>query len=527
MLGVSLQVEVGQLALVVGSSGCGKSTLLRCLNGLVPHFSGGTLEGRIRVNGRDPVRLGPAEMCKHVGFVFQDPEAQFVVDQVEDEIAFALENSGISRAEMHARVQFVLETLDLVRLRDRKLDTLSGGERQRVAIASALSLQPAILALDEPTSQLDPQAAEGLLETLVALKDRLQLTILLVEHRLERVLPFADQVIYLETGRHGVISGSPRAVLSQIPVRPPVTKLAQAFGWEPLPLTVEEAQEMHEDKLESTSWQPASQDRAVQPAFPTVSGPVPPILKAGEIVAGYGNEQVLHGLNLELYPGEVLVLMGANGAGKSTLLRCLAGLNRPRQGSIKLAGKNTAGLEVADICLQVGYLPQDPNALLFADTVQDELLITLRNHQLSSQDYPPKPLLERLGLASLAQAYPRDLSSGERQRVALGAVMIPRPPVLLLDEPTRGLDYSAKESLVDLLNRWKSEGTAIILVTHDVELAASVATRVAWMENGEIKQIGLPAEIFGMSSAFTPQIARLFPGSGWLTVQDVLSAKLQ
>ena len=464
-------------------------------------------------------------MCRYVGMVFQDPEAQFVTDQVEDEIAFALENSAFSRTEMQSRVRFVLEELDLVTLRERKLDSLSGGERQRVAIASALAFQPTVLLLDEPTSQLDPQAAEGLLQILVALKKRLQLTIVLVEHRLERILPFADKLIYLDASLSGAISGPPSQVQHQIPLNPPVVALAKALGWEPVPLTVANARKFLNQPEERLRWQdiePAIPDSQFAPVRDI---PTTPAVHVTDISAGYDTADVLHRVSLDLFPGETLVVMGPNGAGKSTLLRCLVGLTRIRRGSIEIAGQSIAGLDVAEICLHVGYLPQDPNALLFADTVQDELLLTLRNHQLSSQDYAPMSVLESLGLASLAEAYPRDLSSGERQRTAMGAVMVTRPGVLLLDEPTRGLDYIAKAGLVELLNIMKSEGMAIILVTHDVELAACVASRVAWMEAGEITKIGSPIDILTQTSQFCPQIAKLFPGTGWLTVKDVLAAK--
>jgi energy-coupling factor transport system ATP-binding protein len=223
-------------------------------------------------------------------------------------------------------------------------------------------------------------------------------------------------------------------------------------------------------------------------------------------------------------------LLGRNGAGKSTLLRTIVGLVRPRRGQIRVAGRDIAGLDVAQICQRVGYLPQDPNALLFADTALEELFITLRNHGLASNGrvaaglIPPQQLLEQLGLGDKAGDYPRDLSAGERQRVALGAVTVTRPGALLLDEPTRGLDYQAKELLVELLARWRDEGMAILLVTHDVELAALVADRVVLLSQGEIIASGAPAEVLGTSPLFAPQVARLFPGTGWLTVKDVLGA---
>ena len=220
---VALHVPEGGFALVVGPSGCGKSTLARCVGGLVPHFSGGALRGKISVGGHDPVELGPGGMSRLVGYVFQDPEAQAVMDRVEDEIAFALEHAGLPRQEMRVRVEETLDLLDLAALRDRTLDSLSGGERQRVAIGAALALRPRILVLDEPTSQLDPQSAEDVLQALVRLNHDLGLTILLVEHRLERVLPFVDQVIFLSVS--GALSGPPEAVMPQVALAPPLITL--------------------------------------------------------------------------------------------------------------------------------------------------------------------------------------------------------------------------------------------------------------------------------------------------------------
>jgi energy-coupling factor transport system ATP-binding protein len=229
-------------------------------------------------------------------------------------------------------------------------------------------------------------------------------------------------------------------------------------------------------------------------------------------------------VDLKLYPGEIVVMMGPNGAGKSTLLRSLIGLIPIESGSIQVGGTDIAGRSVADICQQVGYLPQDPNALLFADTVLEELLITLRNHRLDAigSINGANLLLSRLGLGNKANDYPRDLSTGERQRVAMGAVMVTHPGALILDEPTRGLDYQAKKILLELLHGWREEGMAILLVTHDVELAVQAADRVILLENGLITGDGLPAKELADSPIFSSQVAKVFPGRGWLTVEDAI-----
>lgn len=519
---VNLDIPEGALALLVGASGSGKSTLLRCLNGLVPHFSGGTFSGNIQSAGLDPVKVGPQVMSRRVGFVFQDPEVQFVLDRVEDEIAFALENAAIPPNVMHQRVTQVMEQLNISALRHRRLETLSGGERQRTAIASALALQPRVLVLDEPTSQLDPHSADEVLKSLVELKVNLGLTIILAEHRLERILPYADQVIYIDPHQPGVLSGEPGEILPRIPLHSPLISLGKSLGWQPLPRSIEEARLYTHILQFERSYR--NNHTPVEPITLVAQKPTP-ILSAENLSHQYGNHTALEQVSLEVYPGEIMALMGANGAGKSTLLRCLVGLIRPDSGRIWMDGLETTRRDVSDICLNVGYLPQDPNALLFADTVLDELQITLRNHHrlpLRSGDLSPEILLERLGLADKAHLYPRDLSTGERQRVALGSIMITQPKLLLLDEPTRGLDPAAKTHLAELLRGWRSEGIATILATHDVELAANLADRVMILEAGKVIAQGPTRTVLNSSPGFMPQIAQLFPGRGWLTPQDVI-----
>ena len=549
---INLELPEGELILVIGPSGAGKSTLLRCINGLAPHFSGGVLAGNIRVGEFDPVQATPQVMSRHVGFVFQDPEAQFVMDRVEDEIAFALENAAIAPEEMRVRVEETLDLLDLTPLRDRALSTLSGGERQRVAIAAVLALRPQILVLDEPTSQLDPKSAEDVLAALVRLNTDLGLTILVAEHRLERVLPYVDKILYLPADGSSPLLDEPRAVLAQIDLAPPLVRLGKALGWQPLPLTIKEG-------LRYSRRQASNGKATVVPQLSPAAAPSErtPFVCARNVHAAYGGVEVLHGLSLDVHPQEIVALMGRNGSGKTTLLKCLVGLVRPVQGEIRVDGRSIVGVDVADICRQVAYLPQDPNALLFAETVNEELAITLHNHDLiakrsanaliakrsanaliakrsgnsliakrSSGALPvhARALLEKLGMAGHAESYPRDLSAGERQRAALAAITVTQPRALLLDEPTRGLDYAAKRQLAELLRRWREEGMAIVVVTHDVELAAEIADRVVLMSQGEVIAQGDPAQVLGASPLFAPQVAKLYPNSGWLTVEDALHA---
>lgn len=508
---VTLTVPRGAFALLVGPSGCGKSTLLRCFDGLVPHFSGGQISGEVRVAGLDPVQVGPQGMSQTVGFVFQNPEAQFVVGRVEDEVAFGLENLGVSGEEMRRRVEETLRLLDLWDLRQRAIHTLSGGEQQRTAIAAALVLRPTLLVLDEPTSQLDPQAAEEVLDTLQRLHRDLGMTILLAEHRLERVLPLADTLIILEAdGRlrwHGPVAEG----LEHLPFAPPLIRLGRKLGWQPLPRSLEAAR-----PLAARLPRPMARPTPAPPA-PSASAN----LQVTQLSAGYNGQRVLHEVNLRLDGGEILALLGHNGSGKSTLLKAILGILPLQGGRVALDGEDIGTWNTARRARRIAYLPQAPDALLFAESVLDEWRVTLRNHNLRLHDGALQALAERLGLRASLRCYPRDLSVGERQRVALGAVTVTRPAFLLLDEPTRGLDAPAKERLGTLLRAWRDNGMGILLVTHDVELVAQLADRVAVLQAGRLRVVDTPRQAFLACPTFAPQTLRLFPDMPWLTPEAV------
>jgi energy-coupling factor transporter ATP-binding protein EcfA2 len=514
---LSLEIEEGEFLLVIGPSGAGKSTLLRCLNGLVPHFYGGTIAGQVRVAGRDPLALGPRGMADLVGFVLQDPEAQFVVDKVEDELAFALENQGLDPLLMRKRVEEALDQLNIADLRGRSVHTLSGGERQRVAIAAVMTLQPRVLVLDEPTSQLDPQAAEEVLDTLVKLNHDLGLTVILSEHRLERVVQYVDRILYLPGEGQPPILDEPRAVLQQVDLTPPLITLAKALGWSPLPLTIKEGRKF------------ASR----QGTRPKAQGPIPQFPNSPITISvqglgfSYNGHPALQDVSLEVHRGEFVALMGRNGSGKTTLLKQLVGLLKPDRGQVEVSNPqypislNTRQATVEEIIRLVGYVPQNPNALLFNDTIRQELDFTRRGHRLPPGDY--RPLLDTLGLTAYADHYPRDLSVGERQRVALASILVAEPDILLLDEPTRGLDYPQKAALTTFLQQEKARGRTILMATHDVELVAQCADRVILLGDGQVVVDGPARQVMGESLVFASQINKLFRDPALLTVEDALA----
>lgn len=516
----TFEIPQGAFCLVCGPSGSGKSTLLRLINGLVPHFSGGHVEGKITVTSIDPTQAGPAQMSRLVGFVFQDPETQFVLDNVEDEIAFNLENAAVSPKQIAQRIDETLQALGILHLRQRRLESLSGGEKQKVAIATVLSLAPPILILDEPTSQLDGQSAEEVLTLIQTLARQRSLTIVVAEHRLDRLLHFADQLIYLPGEGLPPLVGEPRSILHQMEAVPPVVQLGKRLGVHPLPLSVVEGQRMLQslgiDRLNHRA--PQSRSERTKP------GTSQAILSVENVGVSFGKTQALSDVSLQLFPAQITCLMGANGAGKTTLLRAILGLVPLRQGRIWLQSKEITSLPTWQRSRSIGYLPQDPNALLFSETVLEELTLTLRNHALPIDQGRVNYLLEKLGLSAYAPCYPRDLSVGERQRVALGAILITEPLILLLDEPTRGLDERAKGKLGELLRIFKEKRMAILLVTHDVEFMLTLADRLCVLREGKIIADGNPGEVLRQTDIPPAQLLQLFPDQNFRCIEEVWEA---
>jgi len=521
---VTFDIEEGEFVLVIGPSGSGKSTLLRCINGMIPHFYGGTFAGAVRVAGLDPVELGPKGMAHLVGFVLQDPEAQFVVDTVEDELAFAMENQGLSMTLMRKRIEEVLDQLSIAHLRHRRISSLSGGEKQRVAIASVLTLQPKVLVLDEPTSQLDPQAAEEVLTVLQKLNEDLGLTILLSEHRLERVAQYADRILWVPAPGRPPALGAPAEILAQVDLTPPLITLAKAMGWRPLPLTIKQARPFA--RRAGLVGQPSLQDEesVIRQRPPNAAPQDSLTVDMRDVWYAYpGTDQpALRGIHLQVNRGEFLALMGRNGSGKSTLLKHIIGLLQPQRGQVLVAGHDTRRHSVEELARFVGYVPQNPGALLFQDTLRDELEFTLRNHGIPPRDYTP--LLRALGLEPHLERYPRDLSVGERQRAALAAILVVEPQVILLDEPTRGLDYPQKRSLAGFLKEQKAQGRTVIMSTHDVELVAECADRVVILGEGEVIVDGPARKVMTSSMIFSSQVNKLLRDDRFLTVEDVLAS---
>ncbi|MER7534684.1 ATP-binding cassette domain-containing protein [Streptomyces sp. NPDC097704] len=564
---VDLTVPEGELVLLVGPSGVGKSTLLGAVSGLVPHFTGGTLTGRVTVDGRDTRVHPPRELADLVGTVGQDPSAHFVTDTVEDELAYGMESLGLAPGVMRRRVEETLDLLGLAELRDRPIATLSGGQRQRVAIGSVLTPHPKVLVLDEPTSALDPSAAEDVLAVLQRLVHDLGTTVLLAEHRLERVVQYADQVLLLPEA----VMGPPAEIMAVSPVHPPVVALGRVAGWDPLPLTVRDARRRAgalKARLEGRDpagllphpspyaqgrgGTPTSRNRgsAPDPVRPSavssnagraelpapsaggfflfrrrrtqVTAPATPLVLAEGLAVRRARVEALRRIDLQVEAGETVALMGRNGAGKSTLLSTLVGMIEPTAGSVRVAGRAPHATDPRDLIHQVGLVPQEPRDLLYADTVAAECAAA--DADAGAEPGTCRALAEELLPGIADDTHPRDLSEGQRLALALAVVLTGRPPLLLLDEPTRGLDYAAKARLVTRLRALAADGHAIVLATHDVELAAELAHRVVIVADGEVVADGPTAEVVVSSPAFSPQVAKILAPQPWLTVEQVEAA---
>ncbi|MEU9193928.1 ABC transporter ATP-binding protein [Streptomyces hundungensis] len=537
---VELAIPEGELVLLVGPSGVGKSTLLGTVSGLVPHFTGGTLRGRVTVDGRDTRTHKPRELADLVGTVGQDPLAHFVTDTVEDELAYGMESLGLAPAVMRRRVEETLDLLGLAELRDRPIATLSGGQQQRVAIGSVLTPHPKVLVLDEPTSALDPAAAEDVLSVLQRLVHDLGTTVLLAEHRLERVVQYADQVVLLPSPGAPPLMGTPADIMKVSPVHPPVVALGHLAGWTPLPLSVRDARRRSGPLRTELSTRVVAEPRAeTRPAEPRPRPAAPRTLTrlfrrpqttpaptgtatATALGVRRGRVEALRRVDLTVAPGEIIALMGRNGAGKSTLLNTLVGMVEPTTGSVTVGGRTPHRTPPAELIREVGLVPQEPRDLLYANTVAAECAAA--DADAGAAPGSCRALVSALLPGVRDDTHPRDLSEGQRLALALAIVLTGRPPLLLLDEPTRGLDYAAKARLVEVLRALAAEGHAIVLATHDVELAAELAHRVVILAGGEVVADGPTAEVVVSSPAFAPQIAKVLAPQHWLTVSQVREA---
>ncbi|MFD5409296.1 ABC transporter ATP-binding protein [Streptomyces nojiriensis] len=498
-------------------------SLLGAVNGLVPHFTGGTLYGRVLVDGRDTAEHPPRELADVVGVVGQDPLDGFVTDTVEEELAYAMEQLAIPPATMRKRVEETLDLLGLADLRHRALHELSGGQQQRVAIGSVLTAHPRILVLDEPTSALDPTAAEDVLAAVTRLVHDLGVTVLLAEHRLERVVQYADRVIHLP-GDGRVVCGPPAEIFRTSSIAPPIVELGRAAGWDPLPLSIRDARRAAapvRSRLAGTTPPPVRPDPAADPAA---------LLRARGVTVAYQGVPAVREAGLHLRGGEITALMGRNGSGKSSLLWALQGSGPRKAGTVHIpaadGGKDAdpQKLSAAEARRLVGLVPQTPTDLLYLESVKQELDQADSESGAGADAPAARGILDRLAPGIDDAAHPRDLSEGQKLALVLAIQLSAAPKVLLLDEPTRGLDYRAKAELIRIVDDLAAEGRAVVISTHDVEFVARAADRVVVMAEGDIVADGPTGEIIVASPVFAPQTAKILAPLPYLTVAQVAAA---
>jgi energy-coupling factor transport system ATP-binding protein len=512
---IDLEIRDGEFIIITGPSGSGKSTLCRCFNGLVPHFYGGQVRGLVEVQGLDIFKSTTTELATRVGMVFQDPENQIVSTSVDRELAFGMENLAYSRGLISRRIEEALDTMGIFNLRRRAIQDLSGGEKQKVAIASVLAFHPEVLVLDEPTSELDPQSAEDVLSIVKRLNEDLGITVVLIEHRLDRLLAFVDRLVILNEGKiildnniRDVLNNHYAEIVTSGTGIPPVIRLAKVLEsrnikFENLPLTVKEG------RFEMEKIVVKDKTRIFKPV----------VKAAGEVVIrvenlGYTYPQgrsALKNVSLEIYRGELTGIMGRNASGKSTLIRHFNGLLKPSQGKVIVDEMDTRRTSVSALARKIGFVFQNPDDHLFSETVEKEIGFALKNFGFKQVEIDKRvdEMLFKFGIEAYRKHYPRSLSGGEKQRVALASVIAGQPDILILDEPTRGMQQRLKDEMMRLLKEYTARGRTVILVSHDVETVAEYVDRVILLSEGELVGVGSKYEVLSRALLFSPQINRL------------------
>ena len=513
--GVSVDIRAGEVVLVLGPSGCGKSTLALALDGLVPHAVAAVLEGSVRVVGADTRDRTVAELSEHVAMVFQDPDAQVVTGTLLDEVAFGPENRLVPAAEVVERAERALKLVGLWDRRADNPDVLSGGGRQRLAIACALALASPVLVLDEPTANLDPAGIDEVYAVLRELANERDHAIVLVEHNLDAAVDLVDRVIVLDAAGRLVIDGPVRDVLQgragellELGVWLPVSTLAamrlRSAGvmLDPLPLTPAELAAA----LEAIDALPSPAPAVARAATTTLraadaaeSAPAAAITVRDCSVQRGGRRGpiVVDGVDLDVASGDFLAIVGTNGAGKTTLLQAIAGVIPPPRGSVDVLGMDPARADARDRARRIGFVFQNPEHQFVAHTVADELEVSLRLQGVPEPERRDEVerMLRRFDLVEHRDRHPFLLSGGQKRRLSVGTALVAGAPVLALDEPTFGQDRARAAELLDLLRALNADGTTVLVVTHDLQLVADYADRVAVMQGGRVIGSGPTAEV--------------------------------
>lgn len=534
---VSLQIRSGEFVGLIGPTGAGKTTLCLALNGIVPQFYGGRFFGRVRVAGLDTVEQPVHALAARVGMVFEDPETQLTATSVENEIAFALENLRVPRQHMRTRIAAALSAVGLDALEQRHPHELSGGQKQRLAIAAALAVEPELLVLDEATSQLDPVGAAEVFAVLRALNREQGMTVLLASHAAEELAEFADRLLLLDGGEL-IAEGTPAEIYSQVALieahrlRPP--QVAKTFSLLPqppsrLPVTLDEGLAMVATARRTPPVIPAPW--VPPPSLP--AAPTPLITVEGVHHRFADGTPTLTGIDLAFYPGEYTLIMGQNGAGKTSLVKHLLRLMEPTRGRVMVFGRDTRDWSVGALARRIGYVAQNPDQQLFNATVRDEVAFALQQLRFPPQEIAArvKEALAALGLQAVSERHPLSLPKGDRARVIIAAMLVLRPEVIILDEPTTGQDHAGSRAILDLSRTLHQQGKTVIVITHQLHLMPDYAQRVIVMGEGRVlldaplRQAFLSVEVLRDTRLTPPQAVLLgqvlCPAAQLLTPEEV------
>ncbi|MDI3528328.1 MAG: energy-coupling factor transport system ATP-binding protein [Thermoanaerobacter sp.] len=537
---INLEIEKGEFVVIMGPSGAGKSTLAQCLNGLIPHFTKGHYSGDVIVKGIKVEETRVSKMAKEIGLVFQDFESQLFSTNTRLEIAFGPENFGVEREEIQRRIERILKIVNLEGLEDRQPSTLSGGQKQRLAIGSVLACMPSIICMDEPTTDLDPIGKIGIFNIAKELHKDKDLTLIIIEHETEEALN-ADRVIIMEKGRI-IKDGKPEEILKEVelmeeigimPLQIPKYFLqVSSLKREELPLTYEEGIErfkelglkIDEDKYNEILRKEEEREQSY--------GDV--IIDVKDVEHVYANgTKALDGINLQIKEGEFLALLGHNGSGKTTLAKHLNCLLKPTSGSVIVYGKDTKKSNVFEIGNYVGYAFQNPDHQIFADTVYDEIAFGPRMRGCSEAEVKERvsEALKAVDMEGFEKEDPFSLSKGERQRIAVASILAARPKVIILDEPTTGLDYKEQKRMMELVKKLNESGHTIVMITHTMWIVSEYAHKVAVMKDGKIEMYGKVRDVFREDEKFfqlflkTPPIVSMSNrlGKTFLSVEEMVS----
>ncbi|MEM3703475.1 MAG: energy-coupling factor transporter ATPase [Candidatus Bathyarchaeia archaeon] len=524
---INLKVKKGEILMITGPSGAGKTTICRLLNGLIPHYFRGNFKGNVLINGIDTKKTTIGSLSHFVGLLFQDPASQLVCPTVMDEVAFGPENLGVEPAEIRQRVEYVLKAVRLKGYEERNPHSLSGGEQQACALASVMAMKPEIYVLDEPTSNLDPLGSYQIINLLVELSRTEKKTMIIVEHKMEELLPLVDRLIVMNDGKI-VLQGEVKELLEnveymeKIGLKPPqvtllASKLRKNVNLKELPLTLDDAIEVIGEVLREILKGKKAKIKP-QPSYAVDRGKGKEIIRVEDLWYVYpGEVTALRSVNLSIYEGEFVAIIGQNGSGKTTLVKHFNGLLKPTKGNVTVYGVNTKKASISELAKKVGYVFQNPDHQLCNETVKKELAFGPVNLGFSDKEVKERveSVAERLGLKEVLDEKPFSLSKGERQRVAVGSILTMNPNVLIIDEPTTGQDYKMSKEMMDIFKELNREGKTIIVITHDMNLAAEYAERVIVLRNGEILCEGTPKEVFAQTEVLektylrAPQITRL------------------